>query len=640
MSSPVEPRPRPPSPPHELSPGPPRGLSSERRGLPVSETAALIEQERQQERERRARTVSAGGVVEEGPTPLLPILRPTRIQEVGEFQVPLAEPVSVGMKYRDPATGELRDPTALEQFTEAFARQPIMGETDALAFALEQTDASPESKSALKNVLTQRVPGQGIVETPLGATLRSVGALAPAFVNTALIGPLLYAADVETTRGAPVAFGADPTAKRKVDETRGFGDEPDPDVFKGFLTQYAQGIQQGRGIGDELAQIPALVKATAKVAGENEEYARNALWATGTLSEIFLPVTPLGLPAKGVQAARIGSKAVGGAAKAGARAAARVAPQTAAKAAGVARAAGQVVEGARFGAEAVPALIRDRALLGTIAKRTFPDVAASIPRLASEDEIVRILEAQGGVAADEARTILRSQVPDNLVQISDSVAARKGVASQLLADAQAEVKAQVAARGLTPAEASRLLDDTLVAKARAGKPGLKLMDELTVRSLSPVPPGVEPGLFDDIVTRTVAGLVETCCPAVLYVPTTPWPPRSTSGCRLRPSGQRRTFAMTSWTWPVTISKAARRCSPGARAALASSEGLAREAGLRQVPCYSLTGSRSCVDKIVEDGLGRIGEHRRQGGGSVGCSTDITDPARNFPRDGSAPSPRR
>jgi hypothetical protein len=220
------------------------------------------------------------------------------------------------MKYRDPATGELRDPTAMEQFTEAFARQPIMGETDALAFALEQTDASPESKSALKNVLTQRVPGQGIVETPLGATLRSVGALAPAFVNTALIGPLLYAADVETTRGAPVAFGADPTAKRKVDETRGFGDEPDPDVFKGFLTQYAQGIQQGRGIGDELAQIPALVKATAKVAGENEEYARNALWATGTLSEIFLPVTPLGLPAKGVQAARIGSKAVGGAAKA------------------------------------------------------------------------------------------------------------------------------------------------------------------------------------------------------------------------------------------------------------------------------------------------------------------------------------
>jgi hypothetical protein len=33
----------------------------------------------------------------------------------GEFQVPLAEPVSVGMKYRDPSTGEFRDPTAMEQ---------------------------------------------------------------------------------------------------------------------------------------------------------------------------------------------------------------------------------------------------------------------------------------------------------------------------------------------------------------------------------------------------------------------------------------------------------------------------------------------------------------------------------------------
>ena len=95
---------------------------SSRRGLLVSETAGLIEQERQQERERRARTVSAGGVVEEGPTPLLPSLRPSRIQEAGEFQVPLADPVSVGMKYRDPATGELREPTALESFTEAFAR--------------------------------------------------------------------------------------------------------------------------------------------------------------------------------------------------------------------------------------------------------------------------------------------------------------------------------------------------------------------------------------------------------------------------------------------------------------------------------------------------------------------------------------
>jgi hypothetical protein len=556
---------------------------SSRRGLPVSETAGLIEQERQQERERRARTVSAGGVVEEGPTPLLPFLRPTRIQEAGEFQVPLADPVGVGLKYRDPATGELREPTALESFTEAFARQPVMSETDALTFALEQTDAAPEAKSALRNVLTQRVPGQGIVETPLGASLRAVGALAPAFVNTALIGPLLYAADVETTRGAPVAFGADPTAKRRVDET------------KGFLEQYAQGIQQGRGIGDELAQIPALVKATAEVVGENEEYARNALWATGTLSEIFLPVTPLGLPGKAAQAAKLGARAAG----LGAKGVAKIAPATAAR---VAQAAGQVAEGARFGAEAVPALIRDRALLGTIAKRTFPDAAGVIPRLASEDEIVRILQAQG-VAADEARTILRAQVPDNLVQISDSVAARKGVASQLLADAQAEVKA-LAPRGLSPEEVSRLLDSALVAKARAGKPGLKLMDELTVRSLSPVPPGVEPGLFDGIVTRTVAGLLEDLSPGGVVRPDN----ALVDALYRRVQGQ--TFRATQ-NLRDDIVDMAREVSrqPGvARPGFSRTQAQKDLLVKRVFDKYLATpdGFEKLVDKIVEDGLGRIG----------------------------------
>ena len=550
---------------------------SSRRGLLVSETAGLIEQERQQERERRARTVSAGGVVEEGPTPLLPSLRPSRIQEAGEFQVPLADPVSVGMKYRDPATGELREPTALESFTEAFARQPVMGETDALAFALEQSDAPPEAKSALRNVLTQRVQGQGIVETPLGASLRAVGALTPAFINTALIGPLLSAADIETSRTAPAAFGADPTAKRQVDAT------------EGFLEQYARGIQQGRGIGDEIAQITPLVKATAELAGENEEYARNALWATGTLSEIFLPVTPLGLPGKAAQAAKLGARAAGQVAEG----VAKIAPATAAR---VGQAAGQVAEGARLGAEAVPALIRDRALLGTIAKRTFPDAAGVIPRLASEDEIVKILEARG-VAADEARTILRAQVPDNLVQISDSVAARKGVASQLLADAQAEVKA-LAPRGLTPQETSRLLDNALVARARAGKPGLKLMDELTVRSLSPVPPGVEPGLFDGIVARTFAALVDDVSPGGAVRPD------NALAAALYRRVQASTFRATQNLRDdiVDLARTVSRERPGLNPDQAKD--LLVE---RVFNKYLATpdGLEKLVDKIVEDGLGRI-----------------------------------
>jgi hypothetical protein len=469
-----------------------------------------------------------------------------------------------------------------------------MSETDALAFALEQTDASPESKSALRNVLTQRVPGQGIVETPLGATLRGIGALAPAFVNTALIGPLLYAADVETTRGAPVAFGADPTAKRKVDES------------KSFLEQYAQGIQQGRGIGDELAQIEPLVKATAERAGENEEWARNALWATGTLSELFLPVSPIGLPAKALQATKLGAKAAGGAAKAGVKAVARVSPATAAVAGSMADAArfasGAVLDTVTAPAKTAAGAVRDRALLGTIAKRTFPDAAGVIPRLASEDEIVRILQAQG-VAADEARTILRAQVPDNLVQISDSVAARKGVASQLLADAQAEVKA-LAPRGLSPEEVSRLLDSDLVAKARAGKPGLKLMDELTVRSLSPVPPGVEPGLFDGIVTRTVAGLLEDLSPGGVVRPDN----ALVAALYRRVQGQ--TFRATQ-NLRDDIVDMAREVSrqPGvARPGFSRTQAQKDLLVKRVFDKYLATpdGFEKLVDKIVEDGLGRIG----------------------------------
>lgn len=600
--------------------------TSTRRGLPVSETAALIELEREQERERRARTVSAGGMVEEGPSPITPFLRPTRIQEVpralleepevqedstfGE-SIPFGEseqgqPVTGTVRaYRDPSTGKYSLPTAGQEFVEALARQPVMSESDALAFALEQTNASPESKSALKNVLTQRVPGQGIVETPLGASLRAVGALAPAFVNTALIGPLLFAADVETTRGDPEAFGADPTAKRKVDES------------KSFLEQYARGIQQGRGIGDELAQIEPLVKATAKASGENEEYARNALWATGTLSELFLPVTPAGLPGKAAQAAKLGATAAGGAAKLGTKVAARVAPATTAaaiaKAGAAQRAVGAVADAATAPVKAAAGAVRDRALLGTIAKRTYPEIAKDIPRLASEDEIIGVLQSKGRAglgAGDDARAILRAQVPDSLVQISDSVAARKAVASQLLADAQAEVKLQTAARSLTPAEASTLLDDILVAKTKAGKPGLKLMDELTVRSLSPVPPGVEPGLFEGIVARTFAALAEDLLPRGAVRPDN----ALAAALYKRVQGQTFRAAQNLRDEIVDLAKEVNRQNPSLSRAQAKDKLL--EEVFNKYIATAPDGVEKLMDKIVEDGLGRVGD------------ADVTASARN------------
>jgi hypothetical protein len=286
------------------------------------------------------------------------------------------------------------------------------------------------------------------------------------------------------------------------------------------------------------------------------------------------------------------------------RVATRVAPQTAAKAAEVARAAEQVAEGARVGAGAAPALIRDRALLGTIAKRTFPEVAKDIPRLASEDEIIRVLQSKGRAsvgAGNDARTILRAQVPDNLVQISDSVAARKGVASPLLADAQAEVKLQTAARSLTPAEASALLDDILVAKAKAGKPGLKLMDELTVRSLSPMPPGVEPGLFDGIVARTFAALAEDVLPRGAVRPD------NALAAALYKRVQGQTFRATQNLRDdiVDMAKEVNRQNPSLTRVEAKDKLL--EEVFNKYVAPAPDGVEKLMDKIVEDGLGRVGD---------------------------------
>ena len=164
----------------------------ERRNLPLSETQALIDMEKAKEREQRARTVSVGGGVDPARKAVLPILRPTRIQEYPTFTPPLAEPTGSTVGYLDPDTGVVRAPTTFERAVEATARQPVISEPEALSFAAERDETrTPENRSALKNVLTQRVPGEGIVETPLGATLRTVGTLTPSFVSTALIGPLL-----------------------------------------------------------------------------------------------------------------------------------------------------------------------------------------------------------------------------------------------------------------------------------------------------------------------------------------------------------------------------------------------------------------------------------------------------------------
>jgi hypothetical protein len=543
----------------------------ELRNLPFSEEEGLIALEKQKERERRAATITATGGVEEGPKPILPMLRPTRMVDTPTFTFPYIEPTGQARLYRDPDTGELREPTSGERFAEALARQPVMGESEALAVAAENIE-NPEARSAVKNLLTQRIEGEGIIETPLGASLRSLGTLTPAFLNTVLTPILTKGLGVESTRGAPVAFGADPRAKRRVDESLS------------YLDQISQGIEQGRGIGDELAQMPGLVKATAEAAGENEEYARNALWATGTLGEIFLPITPLGLPGKAVSFLGKGAKVV--------------APAKFAKAAEAGKA---VTRG-----------IQDRALLGTMARRTYPEVARNfgkIPAFGKEDDIVRIVARETGIPADEVRTTLRAQVPDDLVQISDSVAAPKAVAAKEREAARKIVEEKYRfvpeAQKPNPQVVAREVDDVLVKIADVPASGLKKLDDLSVRSLSPTPEGIEPSLFDGVVARTFSALIkdQDLIPLPLVGRNVIRPDNALAASLY--NKVRNASFRASQDLRDDILKMAKEIPEG------TPELKARQILQEKIMDKFFSGSQESfdklVDKVVEDGLGRIGD---------------------------------
>lgn len=540
----------------------------ELRNLPFSEEEGLIALEKQKERERRAATITATGGVEEGPKPLLPMLRPTRMVDTPTFTFPYIEPTGQARLYQDPDTGELREPTSGERFTEALARQPVMGESEALAVAAERIE-NPEARSAVKNLLTQRIEGEGIVETPLGASLRSLGTLTPAFLNTTLTPILTEGLGVESTRGAPVAFGADPRAKRRVDESLS------------YLDQISQGIEQGRGIGDELAQMPGLVKATAEAFGENEEYARNALWATGTLGEIFLPITPLGLPGKAASFLGKGAKVV--------------APVTSAKIAAKGKA---VTRG-----------IQDRALLGTMARRTYPEASKAIPAFGKEDDIVRIVVRETGIPADEVRTTLRAQVPDDLVQISDSVAAPKAVAAKEREAARRIVEEKYRsvpeAQKPNPQVVAREVDDILVKRADVPASGLKKLDDLSVRSLSPTPEGIEPSLFDGVVARTFSALIkdQDLIPLPLVGRNVIRPDNALAASlynKVRDASFRASQDLRD-----DIVNMAKEIPVG------TPELKARQILQEKIMDKFFSGSQESfdklVDKVVEDGLGRIGD---------------------------------
>ncbi|NBS69728.1 hypothetical protein EBT31_12575, partial [bacterium] len=192
----------------------------------ISELRAAREKEARKVAEAaRARTIQPG--VERPVEPgTLPIFRPTRIETVpmvrlprdlqddlvsiDEEFVPAEEAYKYGpydeeallseqayfadeqrrRMYRDPETGELRPPTIQEEFIESFAQQTEVPEARFRAEAMERDLQQRKIDEAVARgedvpfynrylapatygILTSERQGKGLVETPLGATLRA-----------------------------------------------------------------------------------------------------------------------------------------------------------------------------------------------------------------------------------------------------------------------------------------------------------------------------------------------------------------------------------------------------------------------------------------------------------------------------------
>lgn len=182
-------------------------------GTSIYEARAEREKEAREAAEKaRARTVQPG--VERPVEPgILPMFRPTRIEDVpfveltpGGQRVPVEQVYKYGpydptallaeqtpetrRMYRDPATGELREPSLEEEFTESFAQQTEVPEARFRAEAEERVRQQYKIDKAVERgedvpffdrylapatfgILTSELEGKGLVETPLMATLRA-----------------------------------------------------------------------------------------------------------------------------------------------------------------------------------------------------------------------------------------------------------------------------------------------------------------------------------------------------------------------------------------------------------------------------------------------------------------------------------
>lgn len=365
------------------------------------------------ERERGGVLTAGGAVQAPADAGVLPMFRPSRIIDAEVSRVPAeGGGVQVVRKpmYRDPQTGALTEPTTAQMLIEAFAQQSLLTEAEAREMAAAaQTMPADTLMQRLSRTMAQPTgvlqdfasAGGGVVETPLGATLRGVLGLGsavtqqmPAFPGQRAVGSLLLEPGEEAPTPANTTY--DPMGRRAASEA--------PTLAR----RVAEDLASGRTLMDVAGEQPSLRAAAEAVTGNPD----NAFWL-GLGPELLVPAN-VGLATAPLNALGVGGRVVAAAEKAAA---------PTARAAALSAVARTLEGDALKAAEA--------------AIRAAPDDAGAI------EAAVRPLSAP---AADGAAAAMRSaQTPaGSLVAVSDDLLLDADVAADLRLDIDEAVGKQLA----------------------------------------------------------------------------------------------------------------------------------------------------------------------------------------------------
>lgn len=394
-----------------------------------------------------------------------------------DFPTPLAPEYVAEVPVRtitDPVTGEQRTPTTFEEVRESFAQQPVM--TEAQARQAERELAAQQSEidrrieagedlgffernpgSFLGEVLTQPDQGAGIIETPLGAGLRSTLGYLSALAGEGYFKALGYEVDADgnpvdpddfalkiaqlreragipevyapttgagytaiplpgfaTRREQVVPTRFDPTGSRRVD--------PDADSF---ALRIAQAVAKGRTLGDDYASTPAIRDYYEATFNDPD-----AAYYAGLVPEIFSPAGP-------GTAARAGKAAAGAVISRldaepflEAVAAAEAASRAATTAADYSTPAG------RAAIEAGQKAQRSASLLASpVVGRAADFVAAVKPGKAADGRLVRRVAE---------RVLDRSGLGTDLVPAKNAIKPSSNTIAEVMADIRGALPAQAA----------------------------------------------------------------------------------------------------------------------------------------------------------------------------------------------------